>query len=71
MSCEKNEKNRSAALMPVVTTLPFFNFFCSFAKTSYVRFVPVGDRLGNALFSTIEKKVQLLVSPPISPFSGG
>jgi hypothetical protein len=37
-------------LMPVVTTLPFlFLFFHSFAKMSYVRFVPVGDHLGNAL----------------------
>jgi hypothetical protein len=44
-------KKNTSTLMPVVTTLPsFFSFFfCSFAKTTHVRFVPVGNHLGNAL----------------------
>ncbi len=58
-----------SGLRPVVTTLHFFFFsFCSFAKTSYVCFVPGGNHLGNALLFHDWKKVQLLVSPPISPF---
>jgi hypothetical protein len=49
----------------------FFFFFRSFAKISYVRFVPVGDHFGNTLLFHDWKKVHRLVSPSISPFSGG
>ncbi len=42
-------RKKDKAVMPVVTTLLFFLFFCSFAKMSYVRFLPVGNHLGNAL----------------------
>ncbi len=53
---------------PLCRWLQLYLFFCSFAKTSHVCFVPVGNHLIMPFYSTIENKVQLLVSPPISPF---
>jgi hypothetical protein len=55
---KKKYKSQSNTVRPVVTAHLPPPFFCVFAKTLYVRFVPTGEHLDIACFSTIEKKVE-------------